>query len=52
MNSLANVVNLLADEFSGLRAGRLALALVASGALQCLTFWHERHSCSLSLQRL
>src|SRR5262249_57691403 len=45
--ALANVVDLLAYEFARLRAGRLALPFVASGARECRFL---RHSSPPSLE--
>src|SRR4030081_2836029 len=49
MFALADVVHLLLDEFTRLRAGSLALALVPPSPLHCLFLWHaclllRRHS--------
>jgi hypothetical protein len=40
MFSLANVVNLFADELAGLRGRGLAGPLVPARALDCSLFWH------------
>src|SRR5437764_8166151 len=40
MFALTDVIHLLFDEFTCLRAGSLALALVPFCPLHCLSFWH------------
>jgi hypothetical protein len=40
MFALADVIHFLLDEFTRLRAGSLALALVLPCPLQCLFLWH------------
>jgi hypothetical protein len=42
MLPFANVVNLLANEFTSLRRRGLPLALVLARALERFTFWHCR----------
>jgi hypothetical protein len=46
MLAFANVFHFLADELSGLRARRFALALVARGALERFPFGHRGLHCA------
>ncbi|HTS47923.1 MAG TPA: hypothetical protein VMH05_08260 [Bryobacteraceae bacterium] len=40
MLAFPNVVHFFANEFSGLRAGRLAFPRILAGSLQCFLFGH------------
>src|SRR5260370_25876834 len=44
MLTLAHVMDLFANEFSGLSRGGLALASIFLGSLNCLALWHNQAS--------
>src|SRR5436190_21405243 len=50
MLAAANVLHLLAHEFAGLRAGRLALPFVAASPFHCSLFRHGSSCLALHIQ--